>query len=498
MRAVSPGFQPMLFSSHTFLFAFLPLMLVAYQVASVISGRLGGLTALAVGSVFFYCYREPNHLAVIVASLLMNYAAALALHRRRSQALAGLVVALNLAVIAYFKYSSMALGLVDAGWAERALSITLPLGISFHTFQQIAYVVDVQRGQKPETSLLRYLVFVTFFPQMIAGPIVHHGEMLPQLAGNGLGTLRRAAVAEGVSIFFIGLFKKVVLADSLDPFVAGFYNGVLAGVRPGLVESWAGALSYSFQIYFDFSGYSDMAIGLARLFNLRLPANFLSPYKAGSVIEFWRRWHITLSRFLRDYLYVPLGGNRHGTARRYANIFTVMLLGGLWHGAGWTFVAWGALHGAMICANHAWRDLGGRAVPGGGVLTFVGVSAAWVLFRSPDFATAAQVLTGMAGLNGVSVPTRYMSVLGPLSALGIRADDGMLFYGLGQLGWLAFAGAVTWAAPNSWQLFFGDAKAEGPRWRWQPTLPWAGAVCGMAVVALLLLRAPKEFIYFVF
>jgi len=337
----------MLFNSYEFLFGFVPIVLLgAHFLAGRGQQRLG--VAWLVGmSLFFYGWWNPAFLGLIVGSVVFNFLVGsyLARHRlargARLTLLGGILV--NLGAIGYFKYAgflvSAAGHAIGTNWETSG--IVLPLAISFFTFQQIAYLIDAYRGETEEDDLLNYFLFVTFFPQLIAGPIVHHREMLPQFLRRGATRLRPNHLAVGITIFAIGLFKKVIIADGM----AGYATPVFAAADRGFAltfpEAWSGVLAYSFQIYFDFSGYSDMAIGLARLLGIRLPINFFSPYKADSIIEFWRRWHISLSRFLRDYLYIPLGGGRAGVPARYRNILITMLLGGLWHGAGWTFIVWG-------------------------------------------------------------------------------------------------------------------------------------------------------------
>src|SRR5258706_2117202 len=271
-----------------------------------------------------------------------------------------LAIAANLGLLAYYKYAnllSLSLGALT-GLPTPVFDVLLPIGISFYTFTQIAYLADTYKARRAERSFSAYLLFVTFFPHLIAGPVLHHSEMMPQF----LRDQRRvppALILEGLLLFACGLAKKVLIADSVAPAVNRVFT--LAEMHTlGVGDSWFGALAYAVQIYFDFSGYSDMAIGLGLLFGIRLPLNFNSPYQSTSIVEFWRRWHMTLSRFLRDYLYFPLGGNRHGPARRQLNLMLTMLLGGLWHGAAWTFVVWGGLHGLYLQVNHAWRVAVGR------------------------------------------------------------------------------------------------------------------------------------------
>src|ERR1700751_717019 len=346
----------MLFSSYTFLFQFLPATVLAFAAARRHSPR-AGILVLTAASLFFYGAWRPVYMLLLIASVAANFSLGLLMQdplRRRAVGLVG--VALNLALLCYFKYTNFIFDSVNVltGVPLPFVNIVLPLGISFFTFQQIAYLVDVMRGARVERDIVSYLLFVSFFPHLIAGPLVHHAEMIPQFKRGRTG---RSAVlaARGLAIFAAGLFKKVVIADNLAQFVSPVFAHLDAGGSVTTSWAWLATLSYTLQIYFDFSGYSDMAIGLALLFGIRLPVNFRSPYKACSIIDFWRRWHITLSRFLRDYLYIPLGGNRAGNLRRYINVMITMLLGGLWHGANWTFLAWGAVHGGCLVANQLWR-----------------------------------------------------------------------------------------------------------------------------------------------
>ncbi|HEX2727061.1 MAG TPA: MBOAT family O-acyltransferase, partial [Beijerinckiaceae bacterium] len=357
----------MLFNSVAFVFVFLPVTLALYALAGRAAGPAGARAALLAASLFFYSWWDIRFLPVLITSYLINYVAGLALGATPPGAhgarllLAG-SIGVNLMMLGYFKYIAFLVVTLNhaAGLTIAVPAVLLPLGISFFTFPQITYLVHVYRSGKAERDPVRYGLFVAFFPQALAGPVTYAREMLPQFSHPAMGRLMAMDVAVGLAIFVIGLFKKVVLADSVAPYADLVFGAAAHGARPTLIEAWLGVLAYTFQIYFDFSGYSDMAIGLARMFGIPLPLNFHSPYKATSIIEFWRRWHISLSRFLRDYLYIPLGGNRHGGARRLANLMITMVLGGLWHGAGWTFVIWGALHGLYLVVNHLWRMLGAR------------------------------------------------------------------------------------------------------------------------------------------
>ena len=323
--------------------------------------------------------------------------------RHRASWIPALGVVLNLAVLALFKYGDFlrgtAFGLAGDDW--QPWHLILPLGISFFVFQKISYLIDLRRGDKHIYGFLDFCMFVAFFPQLIAGPLVRHNEIIHQFRENPRGPAMWENLSRGFVLFAIGVSKKVLLADTLATMADPMFANAI-GTPPSLAVAWSGAAAYTLQLYFDFSGYSDMAIGLGLMFGLRLPFNFDAPYRALSVRDFWRKWHMTLSRFLRDYVYIPLGGNRSGPTRQAANIVLTMLLGGLWHGAAWTYVVWGGMHGVAMAVNQVWDQHGFRLPrPVAWLLTILFVMGCFVLFRSPDFATAAQVWSGMAGANGV-------------------------------------------------------------------------------------------------
>lgn len=509
----------MLFNSHIFIFAFLPLTLAVFFLLGR-SGRRGpALGWLLAASLFFYGWWNPWDLPFLLLSIALNYSLARALrhtpdgHWRR--VLAGCGIAANLLFLGYYKYAGFAAenlnALLGAGWPVPRRP--LPLAISFFTFQQIVFVVDAYRRRRTRTGPLRYAAGVAFFPHLLAGPIVRYSQLMPQLSRRRILRPQPLMIAAGLTVFTIGLVKKVILADSFAQFVPVPFGAVAAGYNLTLVEGWAAALSYTFQIYFDFSGYSDMAIGLALLFGITLPVNFASPYQADSIIEFWRRWHITLSAFLRDYLYVPLGGGRAGQPRRYLNLMITMLLGGLWHGAAWTFVAWGALHGAYLLANHAWRQarsgwFSELSVPGGRtiarLLTFVCVVAAWVLFRADSLESAAGVLRAMAGSYGVALPRVWVATL---TAWWIPLPPGLGAGGMGTLGglpqllWLTAGLLIVWGLPNTQQIMGrwpGGCADSHAAVRWTPSPRWALAGAALAFLGILGLTRGSNFIYFNF
>ncbi len=313
-------------------------------------------------------------------------------------------IVLNVGLLGYYKYSDFFIENVNYFFSTNIplLNLVLPLAISFFTFQQISYLVDAYRNETKEYDFLNYALFVSFFPQLIAGPIVHHKEMMPQFESKRNKFINYRNIALGILIFSIGLFKKVAIADTFALWATeGFDNTEVLT----FFEGWIVSLSYTFQIYFDFSGYTDMAIGIALLFNILLPINFNSPYKALSIQDFWKRWHITLSRFLTHYIYIPLGGSRKGKRRTYINIFLIFLISGFWHGAGWTFVFWGSLHGIAMVVNRYWQTLNIKMnVVLAWFITFNFVNLAWVPFRAETWGDAVKVWSGMFGLNGFNLP----------------------------------------------------------------------------------------------
>ncbi|MEM8827331.1 MAG: MBOAT family protein, partial [Pseudomonadota bacterium] len=440
----------MLFNSYVFIFAFLPLAIVGFVVAARRSRRLAA-GWLVLASLVFYGWWNPPYVAVLIASIIVNYLTGKAISQRVRDGgggASGLMwtgVAFNLALLGYYKYANFFVENVAAatgsGWTIEA--VLLPIGISFYTFTQIAYLIDCYRGFVKEYDVVNYALFVSFFPQLIAGPILHHKEMMPQFAKAETYRITSANMAVGTTIFLIGLFKKAVLADGIAIYASPAFATVDDGGSLDLFTAWGGALAYTFQLYFDFSGYSDMAIGLARMFGIVLPLNFASPYKSRSITEFWRTWHMTLSRFLRDYLYISLGGNRRGKARRYLNLFLTMLLGGFWHGAGWNFAIWGALHGLYLMVNHAWSGLfgtgGGRGrALFGWTVTFFAVVVGWVFFRALTLDGALAMLAAMVGAEGAALPAAIVRALGPVAnLLGIASQPGGGSAFVTQWSWIA-------------------------------------------------------------
>ena len=417
----------MLFNSYIFIFAFLPVTFFVYFYLNHRRLTEASKGFLVFSSLFFYSWWNIIYLPLILGSILFNYVLGLQLSREETgvkhysnKVILTIGVFANLALLGYFKYSDFFISNINNLLMTEIplLHLALPLAISFYTFQQIAYLVDSYRGETKEYDFLNYAVFVTFFPQLIAGPIVHHREMMPQFKNVRNQVKNYKNIAVGLFIFSIGLFKKVVIADS---FAVWANSGFDVAETLSFFEAWVTSLSYTFQLYFDFSGYTDMAIGIALLFNIKLPINFNAPYKATNIQDFWRRWHITLSRFLKDYIYIPLGGNRKGEVHTYTNLFATFLLAGIWHGAGWTFVLWGALHGAALVIHRAWHKLGFKMYSLlGWFITFNFVNVSWVFFRANSFDDAFKVLKGMFGLSQIEISNNLYDTLGFLTAYGIK------------------------------------------------------------------------------
>jgi len=508
----------MLFNSYEFILVFLPAVLWAYyQLGKTAIPQLS--IALLIGaSLFFYAWWNPAYLTLLVASMLINYAFGIALSRKPKRLYLTLGVTINLVALGYYKYSNFFIDNLNviANTNFHLEQVILPLAISFFTFQQIAFLVDAYKNEAHEYQFLDYCLFVSFFPQLIAGPIVHHKEMMPQFQSFPAKNINYENLSTGLAIFIIGLAKKVLIADNLAPYANETFAAAGNGVSLSFLEAWKGAFAYTFQLYFDFSGYSDMAIGLALMFGIRLPINFNSPYKATNIIEFWRCWHMTLSRFLRDYIYFPLGGNRHGQIRRYTNLLITMLLGGLWHGAAWTFVFWGFLHGIFLAVNHAWHAIqrkiifknNNKSLLGPNLsraITFVAIVIAWVFFRADSFETAINMLTGMAGLNGIVLPEVWASNLGKISNLlitiGIQFGEVTYFKGLRDITIIAILLFVVWSFPNSSEIVSRKdiKKRKAVKFLyWKPSLIWA-IFCSISLWLIILkLSAVSDFLYFQF
>lgn len=414
----------MLFNSFEFIILFLPTVFFVFFYLST-KKHLYAATWLTLSSLFFYGYWDMRYIPLLLTSIIMNFIFGRLLtisHRHKGKKkILICAVSLNLLILCYYKYTNFFIdtlaSLTSTEWSFH--HIILPLGISFFTFTQIAFLVDSYQNKVKERNFIHYCLFVTYFPHLIAGPVLHHQQMIPQFKKTKNYHLDYMNISVGIFMFILGLFKKVILADQTIQYVSPLFDAAASGVTLTVIDSAIGILAYTLQLYFDFSGYSDMAIGISLFFNINLPINFNSPYKAVNIIDFWKRWHMTLSQFLRDYLYIPLGGNRKGSLRRYLNLWITMFLGGLWHGAGWTFVFWGSLHGFFLIINHFWVEVKSHLLPtvylerygrlNGWVartLTFCCVAIAWTFFRADSFTSAVNILKGLFGFNGFVLPLK--------------------------------------------------------------------------------------------
>lgn len=424
----------MLFSSYEFLLCFLPLVIIGYFLLSKIRLTVVQRVFLVVASLIFYAYNNPKYLILILTSILVNYLIAYGMQGLRTKkyrhikSLLCLGVLFNVALIGYYKYYDFFVENINAltGTQFALKQILLPLGISFFTFQQLSFLISVYKGEERVGSFLDYTLFISFFPQLIAGPIVLYGEIIPQLKEDARRYFNAENFAIGLYVFSIGLFKKTVISDALDSLVnSGYSADVLHATG-----AWVTTICYTLQIYFDFSGYSDMAVGLGKMFNIDIPENFRSPYKSASITEFWKRWHITLGRALGSYIYIPLGGNRKGEVRTCVNLLLTFFISGLWHGASWTFVLWGVLHGVLRIIERCFSNLLEkipRAVRVAG--TFLCVNFLWVLFRAESFAQAASMYRSMFDFTAVDssfITTKYILALLLLPIVFFFPDSGVL------------------------------------------------------------------------
>lgn len=492
----------MLFNSYVFIFLFLPATVLLFHLLRRIGIARGAIFSLVMASFIFYAWWSFKYLFLLLGLMAVDFFIARqilawrASHRGHAKALVVTGLIINLSALGYYKYANFFVDNVNAlfGLDLFLATIVLPIGISFFTFQKVAFLVDLYQHKITKFNLLDYALFVTFFPQLIAGPIVHHSEVIPQFAR--LGKVPFKDIVLGITIFIIGLSKKVLLADNAALYVSPQFDAVFNGAHLDLLAAWSTMLAYTAQIYFDFSAYSDMAIGIGLLFGIRLPVNFDSPYKSLGIIEFWRRWHITLSRFLRDYLYIQLGGNRKGQSRRYLNLYMTMVLGGIWHGAGWTFLIWGALHGIYLIINHGWHAIlrmfslekAANSRPFiffSWLVTFLAVILAWVFFRAPNLDTALDILQSMLGLYGMGEVKNPLDWAVPLGIL-----------------------LLAFFLPNTQQItsYVGPKGTYGAHLPkraarvlcWKPSYPWALYTGILLALCLMSLSQVSEFIYFQF
>lgn len=471
----------MLLTTPIFIFIFLPAVALMYWilVKSPLKSFAGSFICLA--SLIFYSYGKTSYLLIIAISIGINFLIGSLIFRKRfSRLLLYLGIAFNLLWLGWFKYLNFAIDIINNISASSfpAQNLILPVGISFYTFQQIAWLVDIYSGKftKNQIDFIDYCCFITFFPQLMAGPIVHHSEMMPQFHDAPARGIDWENIFNGLVLFFIGLAKKLLVADNLAPIVNACFD-----VSPSLTfpEALLAGLTYSLQLYFDFSGYCDIAIGCALFFNIKLPLNFDSPYLAANIREFWHRWHITLSRWLRDYLYIPLGGNRKGGRRTLVNLFVTFLLGGIWHGAAWNFALWGAMHGVAIGTHRIWQRLG-LALPRilGICLTFLFVTLAWIVFRAPDNERLRIFRDALLGFNGFQLRIELFAE----RHLASIWNESFLVYSLG----LVFCVGLVFYAPNSSAILNWPDRAK----------LWFSLVLAILVFAWLLLpKSNPPFIY---
>lgn len=542
----------MLFNSFGFLLGFLPITLLLFYLLGSKS-RLSAIRWLIFSSLIFYGCWRPLNVLIIAPSIVVNFFIASILRRlnvdsganRTSKMILALGILFNVMFLGAFKYTDFVAGSINDVFGTSLLlqHIILPLGISFITFQKIAFLVDVQAGRVREFSFTDYCTFVLFFPQLIAGPIVHYREMMPQFKAASC-RFDQEEFAVGLTLLIFGLFKKVVFADSIARYVTPIYDHSAAGGETSLLLAWMAAIGFTLQVYFDFSGYTDMALGLARFFGIRLPQNFNSPLRASSIIDFWLRWHMTLTRFLTAYIYNPLllwltrrrlAKGRSGFSGRDATVgafvsllmfptVVTMFISGLWHGAGYGFVVWGVLHGFFLTINHAWRVVAAQLwldkvryyrvmKPLGLVLTFATVTATMVFFRAATITSAIDLVKGLFGVHGIALPQDLLEHLGPLAAtlhhfgLAGVSWNGKDFIKLTF--WILILVFVALACPNTAQILGRYEPALGVRpqptegWierrlTWTGSLPWATAMSAIATIAIFLMGGPSEFLYWQF
>lgn len=502
----------MLFNTHLFIFIFLPIVYIGSKFLEKNIGYEFRNIWLILCSLFFYGWWDFSYVPLILFSVTFNYICGSLINKYSSKLFLFIGISGNLVLLSYFKYVNFFIDNLNKFSSSRIdfELVVLPLAISFFTFQQIAFLVDAYRKEVKDYSFIHYCLFVTFFPQLLAGPIVHHKEIIVQFTNKTRSQLTLNNLVIGLTIFSIGLFKKVVIADSAEPYASPIFDAANNGEILTFVEAWLGAIAYSFQIYFDFSGYCDMAIGAARIFGVYLPLNFNSPYKSKNIIDFWRNWHITLSRFLKNYLYIPLGGNRNGKFRKHTNLLITMLLGGLWHGAGWTFVFWGLLHGLYLIINNMWRqffilikipknNFGFIGKIAAQIVTILSIVVAWVFFRADSFDSALIILRAMSGENGVTLPDFYLYRLGDLGQylkdIGVSFGTIKYYYGSQEIVVLFFMFCIVFFAPNTQDFVL---KNKNGLFTWKLNAFWAVSMSIITIIGILSIVQVNEFIYFQF
>ena len=526
----------MLFNSYPFIFLFLPITIYLFYLL----GRYSQPTAaawLVIASLFFYGWWNPRYLALLLISIIVNYAIGVGLIKeqqrcgksKRCKAILVIGLTFDLVLLGYYKYANFVIHNINelTGSSWNLGEIVLPLGISFFTFTQIAFLVDAYRGEVKGYNYIHYILFITYFPHLIAGPILHHKEIIPQFSNPLTYKINFNNIAVGLTVFIIGLIKKTVFADGIAPHAVALFAIADRGQELTFFEAWVGGLCYSFQLYFDFSGYSDMAIGGSLMFGIKLPLNFHSPYKSVNIFEFWRRWHMTLSRFLREYIYAPLSHGRQKPWRLMMNLVLTMLIGGLWHGAGWNFLFWGWLHGFYLTVNHVWRNIRRslgqdirKSTPFGKflgcALTFAAFVLSLALFRTHNMGGAVQMLSGMLALNGVALPLEWKNQFGLvepfITSLGISFQplnariEGSGFTSDAFM-WLVYLGIIIWCMPNTQQIManyypalmpYPDKKQSNLLLIWEPNIICSICVAVVAVIGLANITKVSEFLYYQF
>ena len=520
----------MVFSSLEFIYLFLPPVLLVFYLLRHYRWETGIVWWLIVSSLAFYAWWSPVYLILLVSSVTANFFVHKLLLSSKSRLVLALGICGNLGLLIYFKYADFMIGNLNTftGIEIPLVNVILPLAISFFTFQQISFLCDTYRGEITNCNFSKYCLFVVFFPQLIAGPIVLQKHTIPQFTVENFTNRIGLNFTVGTTLFVIGLFKKIVIADGIAPYSTAVFGLTEEGHALPIDVAWMGVVAYTFQIYFDFSGYSDMAIGIARLFGIILPLNFYSPYKAANISEFWRRWHITLSHFLRDYVYISLGGNRNGNMKRYSNLFLTMLLGGLWHGAGWNFIIWGALHGSYLMVNLGWQALKSKYslfsiesklyIFTVWLITFIAVVIGWVFFRAITLDGAISILSGMFGFNGIEIPNAILARLGSLGISlqmwGITPSNGGTVFIMTWF-WNITLIVFVLTLPNIQDLFFKNQgtlsqfnyEKVSTFWpyrrffseiSWVDTKRWAFFSGACLALGILTLSQVSEFLYFQF
>lgn len=534
----------MLFNSYEFIFIFLPIVLVGFHFIGKYCRHRIAIAWLVGSSLFFYGWWNPAYLVLLLFSIVFNYSFGTAINNIGNEKISKKIVLIigiiiNLGILGYFKYANFFIDNLNAFTDTNVFlnEIILPLGISFFTFQQITYLVDSFYNETKEYNFLHYCLFVTFFPQLIAGPIVHHKEMLPQYRNHAMYLIHSKNVTIGLTIFILGLFKKVVLADGISVYSSPVFNAAEIGTQLTLFESWFGAIAYSFQLYFDFSGYSDMAIGLARMFGIKLPLNFNSPYKATNISDFWRQWHMTLSRLIRDYLWDPISlkMTRHAVKNNY-NAFGMFSLTivipilfsffwiGLWHGAGWNFIIFGMIHGMYIVSHNIWKTATNKVnfrlnSSICWLITFIAVTISWVPFRAESIDGALNIFNAMFGFNGLSISKSLLGNIGVaeewLKFHNVKFNGFFHNYVFGgdnpYLGvvWLLVLLTIVTKLPNTMQFMqmfnsdtnnyiYKEIRSENKFLGWKATTLWAIFIGILFCIAIASISKTSEFLYFQF